>query len=168
MMTRQMGQPLIRRLGGVVLCALFAVLYAAGPALAAESISFGTPSATSRFGVSIDFTQPYSGATVKSADLLVTLPGDVGPSVAALDTIGTTSLVYTMDMANSGLYPNTPVVAHFEVVLSDGSVQEGPDISLTYADDRYTWHVVVGKVVRLHYIQASDSFAQQMLAWGEN
>ena len=163
-----MPRPLIRRLGGVVLCALFGLLYGAGPVAAAGTISFGTPSATSRFGVGIQFTQPYSGATIKSADLLVMLPGDVGPSVAALDTIGTSSLVYSMDTSTSGMYPNTPVVAHFEVVLDDGSVQEGPDISITYADDRYTWHVVVGKVVRLHYIQATDAFAQQMLTWGEN
>jgi hypothetical protein len=168
MTTRPMPRPLFRRLGGVVLCALFALLYAAGPVAAAGTISFGTPAATSKFGVGIVFTQPYSGGTIKSADLLVTLPGDVGPSVAALDTIGTGSLVYSMDTSNSGLYPNTPVVAHFEVVLSDGTIQEGPDVSITYADDRYAWHVVVGSVVRLHYIQASDAFAQQMLTWGEN
>jgi hypothetical protein len=161
-------RPLFRRLVGIVISALIAVLYAAGPVAAAGPISFGTGSATSKFGVGIIFTQPYSGATVKSADLLLTLPGDVGPSVAALDTIGTTSLVYSMDTSNSGLYPNTPVVAHFEVTLSDGTVQDGPDISITYADDRYAWHVVTGTVVRLHYIQASDAFAQQMLTWGEN
>jgi Peptidase MA superfamily len=158
----------MRRLGGVVLCALFGLLYGAGPVAAAGTISFGTPSATSKFGVGIQFTQPYSGGTIKSADLLVTLPGDIGPSVAPLDTIGTSSLVYSMDTSTSGMYPNTPVVAHFEVVLDDGSVQDGPNISITYADDRYTWHVVVGKVVRIHYIQATDAFAQQMLTWGEN
>ncbi len=168
MTTQPITRPLLRRLSGVVLCALFGLLYAAGPVAAAGPISFGTGSATSKFGVGIVFTQPYSGATIKSADLLVTLPGDIGPSVAALDTIGASSLVYSMDTSSSGLYPNTPVVAHFEIVLNDGTVQDGPDISIRYADDRYTWHVVVGKVVRLHYIQASDAFAQQMLTWGEN
>ena len=168
MTTRPTPRPLVRRLGVVVLCALFALLYAVGPVAAAGTITFGTPSATSKFGVGIVFTQPYSGGTIKSADLLMTLPGDVGPSAAALDTIGAGSLVYSMDTSNSGLYPNTPVVAHFEVVLSDGTIQDGPDVSITYADDRYTWHVVVGSVVRLHYIQASDAFAQQMLTWGEN
>jgi hypothetical protein len=55
------------------------------------------------------------------------------------------------------------VDAQFEVVLTDGSIVDGPDIKVIYADDRFTWHVKLGKVVRLHYITASDSFAQTML-----
>ncbi|MGD0121375.1 MAG: peptidase MA family metallohydrolase [Candidatus Limnocylindrales bacterium] len=159
-------RPAVRRLTGAVLCAAFGLLYAVGP-VAAQSIVFGTPSATSKFGVAIVFTQPYSGATVKSASLLVQQPGDVGPAVLPLSSIGSAKLVDTMDTSGGGLYPNTPIKAHFEVVLTDGSVEEGPEIDITYADDRYTWHVKTGKVVRLHYIEASDSFASQMLAWGE-
>jgi len=165
-MNRLGRRPLARRLTGAVLCAAFGLLYAVGP-VAAQSIVFGTPSATSKFGVAIVFTQPYSGATVKSASVLVQQPGDVGPAVLPLTKIGSATLVYSMDMSGGGLYPNTPIKAHIEVVLSDGSVEEGPEIDITYADDRYTWHTKVGKVVRLHYIDATDSFASQMLAWGE-
>ena len=159
-------RPFARRLTGAVLCAVFGLLYAVGP-VAAQSIVFGTPSATSKFGVAIVFTQPYSGATLKSASVLVQQPGDVGPAVLPLTQIGSATLVYSMDTSGGGLYPNTPIKAHFEVVLTDGSIEEGPEIDITYADDRYSWHTKVGKVVRLHYIDASDSFASQMLAWGE-
>ena len=159
-------RPAIGRLAGAVLCAVFGLLYSVGP-VAAQSIVFGTPSATSKFGVAITFTQPYSGATVKSASVLVQQPGDVGPAVLPLSSIGSTKLVYSMDMSTGGFYPNTPIKAHFEVVLTDGSVEDGPEIDITYADDRYTWRVKTGKVVRLHYIDASDAFASQMLAWGE-
>ena len=156
----------VRRLSGALVCAALTLLYGVGP-VAAQSIVFGTPSATSKFGVNIVFQQPYSGATVKSASVLVQQPGDVGPTVLALTSIGAANLVYTMDTSTGGFYPNTPITARFEVVLTDGSVVDGPEIDITYADDRYSWHTKVGKIVRLHYIQASDSFASQMLAWGE-
>jgi hypothetical protein len=165
-MNRPVRGGAVRRLTGAILCAAFGLLYAVGP-VAAQSIVFGTPSATSKFAVAIVFTQPYSGATVKSASVLIQQPGDIGPTVLPLTTIGSTKLTYSMDTSTGGLYPNTPIKAHFEVVLTDGSVAEGPEIDITYADDRYTWHTKTGKVVRLHYIDASDSFASQMLSWGE-
>jgi hypothetical protein len=68
-----------------------------------------------------------------------------------------------MDLSSGGLYPFEPVTARFEAVLSDGTTVAGPDIHVTYADDRFAWKVKTGKVVRLHYIDASDGFAQQML-----
>ena len=69
----------VRRLSGALVCAALTLLYGVGP-VAAQSIVFGTPSATSKFGVNIVFQQPYSGATVKSASVLVQQPGDVGAS----------------------------------------------------------------------------------------
>lgn len=161
------GLPAIRRLTGAVLCAAFALLCAAGP-VAAQAITFGTPTATSKFGQGIVFTQPYSGAAIKAASVLVEQPGDVGPTVLPLDSVGSAKLVYSLDTSGGGWYPNTPITAHFEVVLFDGSIEEGPEVAITYADDRYSWHTKIGKVVRLHYIQATDTFAQQMLKWGED
>ena len=160
------GLPAIRRLTGAVLCAAFALLCAAGP-VAAQAITFGTPTATSKFGQGIVFTQPYSGAAIKAASVLVEQPGDIGPTVLPLDSIGSAKLVYSMDTSGGGWYPNTPITAHFEVVLFDGSVVEGPEMDITYADDRYVWRIKIGKVVKLHYIDATESFASQMLAWGE-
>jgi hypothetical protein len=150
-------------------CALLAVLCLAGP-VAAASPTFGTPTASSRFGTGITFTQPYSGATVTSASLLVWVPDDLGPSIIPLERVGSTSLTATLDTSGGGLYPNTPVTAHFEVVLSDGTTAESPDIKITYDDDRFTWKVLSGKFVRLHWIQgqASDAFAKQLLKWADD
>jgi hypothetical protein len=139
-----------------------AMLCLAGPALG-QSVSFGTPTAVSKFGTGIVFTQPYSGATIKSASILIQVPDQVGPSVLSVDQIGSASLVFSMDTSSGVLFPNTPVVAHFEATLADGSIVESPDVHIVYADDRFTWKTKTGKIIRLHYINATDSFAQQML-----
>jgi hypothetical protein len=164
--TVQFGRPIVRRLGGAVLSGLFAVMFIAGP-VAAASVTFDTPSASASFLKSIVFTQPYTGGPITSAKILIEFPGDVGPSVAAVDQVGSSALVYTLDTSTGGVYPNTPIVAHFEVVLGDGTTQVGPDIRITYVDDRVAWKTKVGKVVRLHYTNASDSFAQSLLGWAD-
>jgi len=161
------ARPVLRRLGGATLCALLGLLWVAGP-VAAQSVVFGTPSATSKFGQSISFSQPYGGATIASADILIEEPGDVGPTELPLTTIGTSTLAYSLDTSGGALYPNTPVVAHFEVTLADGTIQDGPAIDITYVDDRYAWKTLVGKYVRLHWFQSSNAFAQQMLTWADD
>jgi Peptidase MA superfamily len=150
------------RLTAALLCASVAVLSMAGAASAA-SVTFGTGSAVSTFGKSIVFTQPYSGGPIASANILVQTPDDVGPSVTALPSVGAGSLVASLDMSTGTLFPNTPVTAHFEAILGDGTTVEGPAIHVTYVDDRFSWKTVTGKIVRLHYIDATGSFAQSML-----
>ncbi len=156
------------RLAAAGACWLLAVMWLPG-SVAAASVTFGPGSATSTFGTGIVFTQPYGGATVKSASILITAPDGVGPDVAvgpvvaALQNPGPSSLTYTLDTSSGGPTPFSPVVGQFEVTLADGSVVDGPQIHVVYADDRFTWKTLTGKVIRLHYINASASFAQQML-----
>ena len=161
---RRIDRPVALRIAGALLAALIGLLSAAGPVAAA--VSFDTPSATATFLKSIVFTQPYGGGTVASASILIQFPGDAGPSVSEVQA-GSGTLAYTLDTSSGGVYPNTPITAHFEVVLSDGTTQVGPDIHITYVDDRYAWKVKVGKVARLHYVNASDSFAQSLLNWAD-
>lgn len=156
--TRPMG----RRLVAAVVSALLALSCLAGPVVGA-SITFGTPTATSTFGQDIVFTQPYSGGTVESASILIKTPDQYGPAVVALTSPGSSSLAFKMDTSSGGLYPFDPVTAHFEVVLTDGTTIDGPTINVVYADDRFTWKSLAGGIVTLHYIQASDAFAKQMV-----
>lgn len=156
------SHPALRRLFGAVLSAAFAVMYLAGTASAA-SVTFGTGSGQSKFGTDMTFTQPYTGS-ITSASLLVRLPYDsAGPQVIPVKSPGSGTLTATVDTSGGSLFPFAPVVANFEVVLSDGTVQDGPDINLIYADDRFTWKMLTGKVVRVHYLDASASFAQSLL-----
>jgi hypothetical protein len=152
--------------GAVLLCAFVALLIAPGVATGA-SVAFGTPTAKSTFGKSIVFTQPYSGGGIAEAQIVIELPGDIGPSVSALQNQGSSALTYTLDTSSGDLAPFQPVTAHFQAVFADGTVQAGPHIHVTYADDRFTWKAKSGKLVTIHWFQGTDAYAQQLLAYGE-
>jgi hypothetical protein len=159
--------PLIRRGAALAVTGAIALALVAPAEVAAASVSFGTPTATSKFGTGIEFTQPFSGASFAEADIAISLPGDIGPAITAITNPGTSSLAFSMDTSGGGLSPFTPVTAHFQVVFSDGSVQVGPDIHITYADDRFTWQSVTGGLVTIHWFQGTTSFAQQLLSYGQ-
>ena len=63
--------------------------------------------------------------------------------------------------------PNTPVVARWRITPASGVPVEGPSVSVLYADTRFAWKTISGPLVRLHWYQGSDAFAQQALAVGE-
>ncbi len=158
----------VRRLSAALVGAALVLGPLAQPA-AADSGVFGSGSGTSEFGQDIIFSQAVSGS-IKSASILIripndsiSLPGIVGPAMAAVGAPADGELTYSLDTSTASVPPFAPVEAQFEVVLPDGTVSDGPEIKVIYADDRFTWQIKVGKVVRLHYIDASDSFAQTML-----
>jgi hypothetical protein len=166
-MMRLARPSLLRRSPAVMTLAILALLVLPG-LVSAASVSFGTPSAKSTFGKGIVFTQPYSGSGVKTADISVELPGDIGPSVTAIQNPGSSTLSYTLDTSSGGLSPFQPVVAHFQVTLADGTVQSGPDIHVIYSDDRFTWKSKTGKLVTIHWFQGTDAYAQQLLKYGDD
>lgn len=134
----------------------------------ADSVTFGTPAASSSFGKGVDFSQPYSGGgTFSEVDIAIAYPGSIGPSVVKLDNPGSTSFTYQLDASSGEMQPNTQLVAHFEVTFADGTVQAGPEIRVTYLDDRFQWKTKTGKVVRLHWYQGDDAFATSALEMGE-
>jgi hypothetical protein len=143
------------------------VLSALVGSVGAAAVTFGTPTASSVFGKGITFRQPISGSGFTEADLVYETTGDVGPTVTKIDNPGTSSLTYVIDTSNGGLQPNTPITAHFQVVFSDGSIQQGPPVTVTYQDDRFNWQTKAGDLVTLHWYSGNDAFAQQALAMGE-
>jgi hypothetical protein len=152
-------------IGSAVAAALLA-----GPIPArAGSITFGTPTASSTFGKGIVFNQPYSGGLgITEVDIVIQYQGVFGVSVARVEKVGPSSFSYTVDTSTGQLQSNTRLKAYFEVTFSDGSTQDGPDVSVTYLDDRFDWHTLTGKVVVLHWYEGTDAFAQQALKMGED
>ena len=155
------------RAAGLALAAAVLLALVAPAEVAAAGVTFGTPTATSKFGTGITFTQPYSGGPIAQAEIAISLPGDVGPSITAIPRPGASSLTYSLETSGGALSPFTPVTAHFQAVLADGTVVPGPEIHVTYADDRFTWKSVTGGPVTIHWFQGSDSFAQQLLSFGQ-
>jgi hypothetical protein len=148
--------------------AIGVVLMAVVPARAG-SITFGTPTATSKFLQGIDFSQPYTGGSgMKEVDIVFQIEGVFGTSVAQVENPGSSVFDYVFDTSAGELEANTSVTAHFHVTFTDGSTQDGPSISITYADDRFDWHTMTGKLVRIHWYEGDDNFARQALQMGEN
>lgn len=145
-----------------------AALGASPASVGAASLSFGTPTATSSFGKGIDFVQPYTGGGLQEADIVIKYEGSFGPDLVKLEKPGAGSLAYHLDTSTGQLQPNTQVVAHFQVTFQDGTIQNGPDVHVTYLDDRFHWQTKTGKIVRLHWYNGDDSFAQQALKMGED
>ncbi len=157
------------RVALVAAVAAWAAIGSSAAAVLGASITFGTPTATSTFGKGIDFTQPYTGGgTFSEVDIVITYPGGYGPSVIQLENPGASSFDYLLDTSSGEMQPNTQLMAHFEVVLADGTVATGPDIRVTYADDRFQWQTMVGGIVRLHWYEGDDTFAKQALQMGED
>ncbi len=159
--------PGARRAAGLAVAAAVTLVLVGPAQVAAASVTFGTPTASSKFGTGITFTQPYSGGGFAQAEIAISLPGDVGPSITAIEKPGASSLSYALDTSSGGLTPFTPVTAHFQVVLADGTVLAGPEVHVTYADDRFSWKSVTGGLVTIHWFQGPDSFAQQLLSYGQ-
>jgi MYXO-CTERM domain-containing protein len=135
----------------------------------AGTVTFGTPSFSSSFGKGVEFTQPYSGGSgIDHVYVSVQVQGDFGRLVTKPDNVGSKSLDFLFDASKGQIQPNTHLDAHFEVVFSDGSVQDGPEISAVYVDDRFHWQTLTGKLVILHWYSGSQSFAEQALQLGES
>ena len=146
---------------GAALVASLAILACAHP-VAAASPDFGTPTATSKFGTGVEFTQPYSGPTFKSAQIAITFPGSLGPEITDLPGQTGTSLKFSLGSSQGDLLPNTKMAAHFDVTLSDGTVEVGPTIGVTYADDRFQWQTITAGEVTVHFYSGNNSFGQQL------
>ncbi len=144
-------------------------LQVALPSIAsAASVSFGTPSATSKFGDGVDFVQPVSASgSVRRYEIVIEYPQATGPAVTQVDAPAGGSLVYHLDTSQGQLVPNTPLVAHWRVTFDDGTVDEGPTATVTYADNRFQWRTKSSALITLHWYQGDDTFASRALAIGE-
>ncbi len=144
----------------------------AGPALAADPVSFGTPTATSKFGSGVDFAQPVTlPAGVRRVEILISTPGSVGPEVEPADTpstTGQTTLHDHLDASTGQFVPNTTFTARWRIVLEDGTAVLGPVVKRTYADDRFTWKTIDGDVVRVHWTEGDEAFGRRALKIGDD
>lgn len=143
----------------VTAAALALCLLAAGAGtVLATQVSFGTPTAVSKFGQGIVFTQPYStSAKLDGAEILIDYPGAVGPSATEIVPQGSGQLQYRLDASGGEVLPNDVLVARWRVTLSDGTVETGPDVTVTYADDRFAWQTATQGLIRMHWYQYSKS-----------
>jgi hypothetical protein len=144
-------------------------------ASAATLGTFGTPTATSTFEKGVTFSQPVTvEAPLARVELLVTSADAIGPTVTeqpAPAGNGSTTLTYVLDPSADGhILPNTKMVARWRLVSAADHtvVQLGPEIQVTYADDRFDWKTEAGPLVRVHWYEGSDAFGKRALKIGED
>jgi len=109
---------LVRGVAAVPATALAAVALAtvlAPVAAAAGPVSFGDPSATSKFGDGVDFVQPVTvAAPIARVEVLISTPGSIGPEVQPVDDrpgSGAAALDYHLDLSGGNTVPNTAFTA---------------------------------------------------------
>lgn len=151
-------------LGVVAAASLVAVIAAPGSVRAASSVTFGTPVAKVTFGKTIVYTQPISGGSFSSADIVIKTAGALTPAAYPIEQIDSSTLTYSYD--NTSGAPFEPIDAFFQVIFDDGTVQQGPTVHIVNSDNRFTWQAKTSGLLTIHYLQGSDAFVNQLLDYG--
>jgi hypothetical protein len=164
------------RLAFVVAIVTLLPLGTATPAAAATGwAEFGTPTATSTFATGVTFSQPVTiDRELRRVELLLGTAGAVGESVILVpppDGTGAVTLSHELDpVADGHIMPNTPLTARWRLVGADdpSDVDVGPEVRLTFEDDRFDWRTEAGDLVRVHWYEGGDSFGAEALDIGED
>ncbi len=142
---------------------------------AATWATFRTPTAESSFKTGVLFSQPVTiDKAVDRVEILLTAADGIGPTVITVappSTTGAMTLTYRLDPASDGhLTPNTPLVARWRLIATGdhADVALGPEVAITYLDDRYTWQTASGDLVRVHWYEGSKAFGERALRIGED
>jgi hypothetical protein len=156
----------------VVAALALALLAAAALALgaAAAEPTFEDATATSTFLEGIKVEQRVSlPSGVHRIEAFVREGSDPHVFLADVPDPGTGDrvLTYTYATPAGSLYPNTQVQLGFRVTFDDGHVVNGPPATVRYEDDRFAWATLKGDLVRVHWYQGDDAFAERALAIGE-
>jgi hypothetical protein len=163
-----MGRLMRRASLGALVGLLAVVLVPAAGVRAADPV-FGTPTIDAAFGEGVELTQPVRLDEIPfRVELLVTV-GTAPPLVIETAPPTTTGeVVLRGTYAEGHILPNTPVEARWRITPTpDGDPVTGPSASTVYADDRFAWQTVSGDVVRVHWYEGSQAFAERALDIGE-
>lgn len=138
---------------------------------AADPIEFGTPEASSTYGVDIRFEQPVTlPAAPSRVEVLVRTQGAEGPAVVAYEgpiRTGENTLSHELLLADGHVVPNTTFTAQWRVVDADGTAWVGPSISETYRDTNQDWDTLEGDVVNVHWYEGGQAFGERALQIGD-
>lgn len=138
-------------------------------ASSSEQVAFGTPTGTavlgSPFQVSISFQSP---AVPTRVEFLSHLPSTGVISVEPA-TVTSQADDYTAGVTHPEfVMPNSTFVYQFRVTLPDGTVALSPEANITVQDTRFAWQTLEGDIVRLHWYDGDQGFAQNAVSIGDD
>ncbi|HUR16599.1 MAG TPA: peptidase MA family metallohydrolase, partial [Candidatus Limnocylindrales bacterium] len=145
---------------------------AAPPAATAEP-AFGQPSASAPLGqpvvVTSTITAVEEGSTVEvllgmdGHEQKIVVPaapsGNAGKWTATAE-LDVPSAVECTCYADGHSAPNSPIQFQFRVRAADGRLTFGPVGNVLVADDRFTWRTLEQGLVRVHWYEGDQAFAQ--------
>ena len=162
------------------LWSFLAVAIVAGPVLGLPSAvraaepTFGKPTIDAEFGKVVELTQPTTlDEPVRRVELLLTTADGTPPLVIEVPPptgIGAQTLRHTVDVGGDGhILPNTPIAARWRLTprAADAPPVTGPEARTVYADGRFPWRTVSGKIVRVHWYEGDDAFGARALKIAE-
>ena len=156
-----------RRLTISLVAIAIGLFIAVQPAAAAEPVVFGDPVADVTFGSDITFSQPVTTVgEVARVELLLGLPGALGPhaiEVPGRVQPGSTTVRHVFEAKPGDLTPNTRIEARWRLTGVDGTESVGPAVTALYADDRFVWRTRIDGLMRLHWYEGDDAFADRAL-----
>ncbi len=136
---------------------------------------FGSPTATTSFEGGVTFTQPVViDRELRRVELLLGSGGAEGETVILVPPpagTGAQTLSHRLDpIADGHILPNTPLTARWRLVGADDptDVDIGPEVSVTFADDRFEWRTEAGELVRVHWYEGADAFGSRALEIAED
>ena len=139
--------------------------------LAAEP-TFGTPVGSAPLGQPLTVTSDIAGVEGGTVELLVRLvgkdpqvvvpanPGTVAGSWQAAAEIDVPSSMDCTCYFDGQSPPNSRIEFRFRVRAADGTTTLGPVGQTTVTDDRFEWRTIEEDLVRVHWYEGDDAFAQ--------
>ncbi|HSH21019.1 MAG TPA: peptidase MA family metallohydrolase [Candidatus Caenarcaniphilales bacterium] len=157
---------MIRAAAGMVFAAL-ALLSAAPGDVRASHVTFGEPEAIARLGQPVVFETTLEAAgEPQNVEVLVNLPSDPAATVLGADVINDGGTWRAAAVLEGEIAPNTRLSFRFRA-REDDDVVLGPVAETVVVDDRFAWRTISGPIVRLHWYEGDEQFAQRALDIGE-
>jgi hypothetical protein len=155
----------------VLLLALSTLLAIPSATVAAEP-TFAQPTASAVLGEPLSFTSHIDGVEGGTVDVVVRLrgrdpsivltahPGTAAGDWAAGGAIDVATSIECTCYADGQSAPNTQIEYQFRVRDADGNTTLGPVGQVTVEDDRFQWRTLEQDLVRVHWYEGDDAFAQ--------
>ena len=151
---------------------LAAVLITMPAAVHAAEPTFGQPTASAALGEPLTVTSTIDGTEGGTVELLVGLvgheqkvvvpahPGTVAGGWEASAEINVPAAVECACFADGESAPNSKIEYRFRVRAADGTAALGPVGQVTVTDDRFEWRTLEQDLVRVHWYEGDEAFAQ--------
>jgi hypothetical protein len=154
----------------LLLALLLVVLAGAAPiaAVQADGVRFEAPSAAGALGTPVSYVITLESANRPSrVELLTNVEGDPAVVVREMALTDRGGGRYEAGLSDgSHIPPNTTLRFRFRAVLPDGSIAQGPESTVTVADQRFVWRSRSDGGVTLHWYEGDDGFAERALGIG--